>query len=290
MNGIDVAVYQKNVDWKKVRAAGIEFAMIKAGQGGDLKKSGISPFEDSMFEKHVRDAHEAGVKCGAYFYLMGTTREEVLREADFFIRSLNRVRDMIAYPCAVDMEDDRYTRLSRDNNASLIKIFCGALHEAGYIPMIYTNRAFSTHYINMKTLRGYDVWFALYRKSGSSGPVPDDVDDITMWQWGTGEVDGISGQIDMNIGYKDYSRDREIKVGDTVRVKQDTEYYYEGGPRVPNWVKGNCYRIARTQLNGNDIIRGGKKCVLLGAYVDSNGEPQGSIMTWIAVDGVDKTM
>ena len=287
MNGIDISVYQKNIDWKAVKTAGIEFAMVKAGQGGRLNESGISPFEDPMFEQHVREATEAGIKCGAYFYLMGTTRDDVLREAEFFIRTLDKVRGMIVYPCAVDMEDARFTRLDRDCNAALIKVFCGAVQEAGYIPMIYTNRAFSTHFINMKVLRGYDVWFALYRKSGNEGSVPDDVPDITMWQWGVGKVPGIKGDVNMDIGYKDYDRERDIRVGDIVMVKHDAEYYFNGGPRIPSWVKGNRYRVARTQINGSDVYRGGQKCVLLGAYIDSNGEAQGSIMTWIAVDRIE---
>ncbi len=290
MKGIDVSVYQKNVDWKKVSEAGIEFAMVKGGQGGSVRERTVSPFEDSMFEKHVRDASKAGVKCGAYFYLVGTTREEVLGEAAFFIKSLNKVRDMIVYPCAVDMEDERYTRLSREHNAALIKVFCGALQEAGYIPMIYTNRAFSTHYIDMKALRGYDVWFALYRKSGSSGAVPDDVEGITMWQWGLDGINGVNGQVDMNIGYKDYGKKREIAVGDIVTIKKDAITYWDGGPTIPSWVRGSSYRVAGTTLNGKIIMREGKRCVLLGAYIDKNGNAKANIMTWVAIDRLENTL
>ncbi len=288
MKGIDTSVFQRNIDWEKVKASGVEFAMIKASQGGKLQCTEISPFEDSAFEKNVREASAAGIKCGSYHYLTGTTREEVLREAEFFVKTLNKVRNMIVFPCAVDMEETRYTKNDRDYNAKLIKIFCGAVAEAGYIPMVYTNRAFSVHFINMRLLRGYDVWFALYRRSGANGPMPDDVENITIWQWGIDRVDGIVGETDMDIGNKDYADLRPLRPGDIVRVKNDAEYYYPGGPKIPDWVKGRRYRISRVQINGVDVFKGGEKCVLLGAYIDDNGMAQGDIMSWIAVNMIER--
>ncbi len=288
MKGIDISVYQLNVDWQRIKSEGVEFAMVKASQGGKVASNNIDPFEDRGFVKNVNGASEVGIKCGAYHYLTGTTREEVLREADFFIRTLDKVRDKIVFPCAVDMEESRYTRQSRDYNARLLKIFCTAVSEAGYIPMIYTNRAFSTHFINMTMLKGIDVWFALYRKSGQNGDFPTDVDDITIWQWGTDRLDGIVGDVDMDICKKSYEEELTFKAGDIVRVKESAVYYFPGGVRIPSWVKGNRYRISRTKSNGVDIIRGGEKCVLLGANINDQGVAQGDIMSWISVNNIER--
>ena len=200
MKGIDISVYQMGADWKKVKNSGIEFAMIKASQGGGIRDKVIAPIADRGFAGSVAGASSVGIKCGAYHFMTGTTRDEVLEEAEFFIKTVKKAGSSIVFPCAADMEDERYTRFDREYNANLLKIFCGAVYDAGYIPMVYTNRAFSVHFINMKMLKGYDVWFALYRKSGDKGPVPQDVSDITVWQWGTEKIDGIKGNVDMNIG------------------------------------------------------------------------------------------
>lgn len=287
MKGIDISVYQMGADWKKVKNSGIEFAMIKASQGGGIRDKGIAPFEDRGFAGSVAGASSVGIKCGAYHFMTGTTRDEVLEEAEFFIKTVKKAGSSIIFPCAADMEDERYTRFDREYNASLLKIFCGAVYDAGYIPMVYTNRAFSVHFINMKMLKGYDVWFALYRKSGDKGPVPQDVSDITVWQWGTEKIDGIKGNVDMNIGYKDYARLRPIRIGDIVTLKKDAIFYYPGGPKIPDWVKGKNYGVAKTQVSGKDIVKGGEKCVLLGEYIDENGNAQGNIMTWTAVSNLE---
>ena len=84
MKGIDISVYQMGADWKKVKNSGIEFAMIKASQGGGIRDKGIAPFEDRGFAGSVAGASSVGIKCGAYHFMTGTTREELLEEAEFY--------------------------------------------------------------------------------------------------------------------------------------------------------------------------------------------------------------
>ena len=111
--------------------------------------------------------------------------------------------------------------------------------------------------------------------------------DITVWQWGTEKIDGIKGNVDMNIGYKDYAKLRPIRIGDIVTLKKDAVFYYPGGPKILDWVKGKNYSVAKTQVSGKDIVKGGEKCVLLGEYIDENGNAQGNIMTWTAVSNLE---
>lgn len=90
MKGIDISVYQMGADWKKVKNSGIEFAMIKASQGGGIRDKGIAPFEDRGFAGSVAGASSVGIKCGAYHFMTGTTRDEVLEEAEFFIKTVKK--------------------------------------------------------------------------------------------------------------------------------------------------------------------------------------------------------
>ncbi len=288
MKGIDISVYQSKIDWEKVKNQDIEFAMVKASQGGKLNRSEISPFTDSAFEKNVRLAASKGIKCGAYHYLAGTTIEDVVKEAEFFVKTLNKVKKYISFPCAVDMEESRYTLLDKNKNATLIKAFCDVVKLGGYIPMLYTNRAFSTHFINMKKLKGIDVWYALYRKDKDKGEIPNEVPNTAIWQWGTDRVEGIVGDVDMNICVKDYDSVKPISVGDTVTVKKTAAYYYNGGPRIPSWVKGKQFRVSQTLYRGKELFKNGDRVVLLGELVDANGVGSGNIMSWISVNSIEK--
>ncbi|MEG1743355.1 MAG: GH25 family lysozyme [Clostridia bacterium] len=276
MKGIDVSVYQQKIDWTKVKDSGVGFVMVKASQGGSIKESGINPFPDRFFETNVQGASAAGIKCGAYHYLTGTTVEDVKKEATFFIKTLEQFRDKIVYPCAVDIEEQRYTFLSKEQNSLLAKTFCNAVKAAGFLPMLYTNRAFSTYYFDMNALLGIDVWFAIYRTPRSKSKKPDDVPAITLWQWSEkGSVDGISGNVDINEGYFDYGEiQSKIEVGDTVKFKLSAEKYTKNGAKIPDWVKTSFYHVV-TKINSKN------NTVLLGKGINlKTKRTAGGIMTW----------
>ena len=73
MRGIDVSVFNENVDWQALKSAGIEFAIIRTGYG----KSGF----DENFQHNVEEAHKAGLICGAYHYSYALTPSDAAAEA-----------------------------------------------------------------------------------------------------------------------------------------------------------------------------------------------------------------
>lgn len=85
MKGIDVSIFQGEVDWPSVRDAGIEFAIIKCSQGGFTNSSAISPFTDRCFKRNIVGASDAGPARGAYHLLMGVTEEDVAEEARYVV-------------------------------------------------------------------------------------------------------------------------------------------------------------------------------------------------------------
>ena len=72
---IDVSTWQGVIDWKKVKAAGYEHAIIRAGFGREASQV------DNKFEHNYKNAKAAGVKLGAYWYSYADSVEDAKREA-----------------------------------------------------------------------------------------------------------------------------------------------------------------------------------------------------------------
>ena len=98
--GIDVSTWQGNIDWNKVKADGIEFAMLRSSFG----KENPDKQTDNKFWQNYRNAKAAGVPIGAYHYSYATTVEDAKKEADFFLSIVKGCQ--FEYPIAFDIEDD----------------------------------------------------------------------------------------------------------------------------------------------------------------------------------------
>ena len=92
VHGIDAARFEKSINWSKARRNGVNFAFIKATEGGDLL--------DSAFKSHWRGAGKAGVARGAYHFYYFCTTPEV--QARWFIRNVPKTKCML--PPVLDME------------------------------------------------------------------------------------------------------------------------------------------------------------------------------------------
>lgn len=97
LKGVDVSRHQGVVDWKKVKAAGIDFAVIRAGYGR------YDTQIDSRFKANIEDAKAAGIKyIGVYWYSYAVTAAEGAVEADVCLRAIEPYRDMITLPVFFD--------------------------------------------------------------------------------------------------------------------------------------------------------------------------------------------
>lgn len=265
MDGIDVSHHQGNIDWKKVKNSGIGFAMLKASQGSKLSDCASEPFEDEKFGEYVKGASENGILCGAYHFLTGTTSEAVGKETNFFIKTIKKHAGAIKYPCACDLEDPRYKKLKKNENSALVRIFAEKVKKAGFIPMLYTNLDFLKNHFDVSMLGGIDIWFARYYASRSPLPKPD-ISGLTMFQWtDSGIVDGVSGKVDLDVCYFEYSGKncKGLSVGDKVVFKSEAKTYWPSGPSIPAYAKINQYSIIQTASHGKAVVKGGAKCVLL---------------------------
>ena len=199
--GIDVSEHQGDIDWQKVKDAGIEFAIVRVGYrtygGGDITL-------DTAFEKNLKNADAAGVKVGVYFYSQAVTPEEAVKEADVVIDAISPYN--ITYPVVFDWEiisgdSARTDKISVDALADSCIAFCERVKSAGYTPMIYQNKNTSMFKLDLPRLQDYDFWLAEYNDK------PTYYYDYQMWQYASdGKVPGINGDVDLNIAFKDFSK------------------------------------------------------------------------------------
>lgn len=195
--GIDVSYAQGAVDWRKVKAAGIDFAFLRASRGAlsDTRPCAV----DATFEYNVTEAAKADIKIGVYHYLYASTVEEAREEAKFFLQTIKPYR--ITYPVVLDIEEQYQANLGKNQVTAMAKAFLEEIKNAGYYPMIYANKAWLTDYLDMSQLAEYDVWLAQWNS------VPTYKGDFGVWQYSSkGIVSGIDGYVDLNISYKDYYR------------------------------------------------------------------------------------
>ena len=212
--GIDVSYHQGRIDWKKVKAAGIEFAFIRIG--GSSLADGV-PFLDSMYSYNVREARAAGVKIGVYFFSQATNSEEVKREVDFIAAKLNGLKlDLpVVYDaerCPLSSGEKGYFQaadLTKEEWTNLTIEFCEAIRQKGYEPMFYTGISELMSRIDYRTISSkYKMWIARYKYKGNTTPHQlitanyPYTGKYDFWQYSDhGRVDGINTYVDLNIMY-----------------------------------------------------------------------------------------
>ncbi len=201
--GVDVSRWNETIDWKKAKEAGVDFAIIRAAYRGTSAEGNI--YTDTYFEDNIKKASENGIKIGAYFFSQAVTVEEAIEEADYIVKVLEPYRDLITFPVAFDTEkadNARANDMSADERTAVTKAFCERIKASGYKPMIYFSTVWSLMYLNMEELKDYDIWYAYYS---------DDIYypyDYKIWQYtSTGSLSGFSGSVDMNVCFKDYSKE-----------------------------------------------------------------------------------
>ena len=204
-NVIDVSYVQKSIDWEKVKASGIDGAIIRCGfrhaEGGKLDK-------DNMFESHIKGAHKAGLKVGVYFFTEAINAKEGKEEAAYTLNLIKKAGIGLSYPVGIDSENVFWYEggkkckgransgaLSKAKRTEAIKAFCDEIKAQGYKPMIYASLTWFDDCLNMSKLP-FDVWVAQYND------VCQYKGKYVMWQYtSTGRVNGISDVVDKNKCY-----------------------------------------------------------------------------------------
>lgn len=194
--GIDVSWAQgDSIDWEKVAASGVEFAIIRAARGYISEEKPMA--EDVCFRRNIEEAQKYGIDVGVYFYSYASTVAEAREEAEFFVQTIKDYK--IQYPVILDMEEQYQGNIGKKKLTNMIDAFFEVLMENGYFPMFYSYKSWIEAYLDMNTLDKYAVWLA---------QVGDEVTydgGYYIWQYSfTGRVNGIEGGIDLDYSYKDW--------------------------------------------------------------------------------------
>lgn len=196
--GIDVSSYQGDIDWDAVRSDGVEFAILRIGVRG-YGEDGNIKIDEKFFENY-ENAHKAGVDLGVYFYSQALNVDEAIEEAQFVLDQLEGRK--LEYPIVFDWEPvDASTTDTPPRTENIMPgtltlsavAFCETVRDAGYEAMIYTNKKMAYIKYDMRKLADYPVWLALYNTDLTY------YYDFDMWQYGFGRVDGIDGDVDLDI-------------------------------------------------------------------------------------------
>lgn len=192
--GIDVSKYQRNINWTKIKNAGINFVMIRCGYRG--YGSGVL-VQDEMFASHITGAKAAGLRVGIYFFSQAINEAEAVEEASMAVSLAQKYG--INMPIAIDSEyanggRGRADGLSKSARTAVTKAFCNTVKNSGYTPMVYASKSWFGSKLDVSRLSSYRIWVAHYSdKCGYTGT-------YHIWQHtDKGKVDGYSGYLDMNI-------------------------------------------------------------------------------------------
>ena len=203
IKGIDVSDNNGRIDWAAVKAAGVQFAILRLGYGDD-----ISSQDDVRFLENVDGCEQNGIPWGAYIYSYAMSTAEEKSEAAHCLRRLAGKKP--TYPVCFDMEDaDGYKQkrggLSKETAVSICETFLDIMEDNGYYVCLYASLSWLTGILNDSRLDRFDTWVAQWNT------VCEYQKEYGLWQYGGSTnyiespyVSGINGAVDKDYAYKDY--------------------------------------------------------------------------------------
>lgn len=189
--GIDVSKWQGSINWQEAKNDGVEFAIIREGYGKKDPKQ-----VDKLFHRNIQEAQKVGLPVGVYHYSYADSVSDAKAEAEFCLENIQGYK--LEYPVVFDLEDRTQLALTNRQRTDIVKAFCNEIEASGYYAMLYTNLNWYKNYLYSEELKKYDLWLAQWSVAEPSVP-------CGIWQYSDkGTIDGISGNVDLNISYKDY--------------------------------------------------------------------------------------
>lgn len=201
-NGIDVSEWQKIINFREVKEAGIEVIYIKATQGND--------YIDPYFERNYQEAKENGLKIGVYHFLTARNTEEAKDEADFFASVISKKE----IDCRLAMDFEVFGKLTKKEINDISKVFLERVEEKTNKDMvIYSDASNARDIFDEELASKYPIWIAQY---GASKPLNNG-----KWETWVGFQYADNGRIKGIIGFvdKDYYT-KEIFLSNTIEIPE----------------------------------------------------------------------
>ncbi|WP_418616846.1 glycoside hydrolase family 25 protein [Ruminococcus sp.] len=212
---VDVSEFQQNIDFNKMKNDGIKAVIIRAGYGRETSQ------KDTMFESHYRNAKEAGLKIGAYWYSYADSVDDAEKEAKACLECIeNKYFDM---PIYYDLEDYSMIKLGKTKLTAIAERFCETIKKSNYKAGVYANLNWFNNCLDYDKLKKkYSIWLAQYNS----------VNELSCDIWqnsSTGRVSGYGKNIDTNIIFNEnvFENVKVEKPTLTYRVYADGKWYSE---------------------------------------------------------------
>ncbi|MDR0963705.1 MAG: glycoside hydrolase family 25 protein, partial [Clostridium sp.] len=178
--GIDLSEEQDYIDFAKVKKAGIDFVMIRAGVRG--YGTGQLSY-DEYFSQNIKRASDANLEVGLYFDSQAITKEEAVEEANLVLDAIDN--DTVRYPIAFVVRNpkndtSRTANLTKSEKTNVAIAFFEVIEKAGYVPMLYGNKEWLIQKLDLTKLTKYDIWLA------QTQDLPDYPYEFSMWQYDDG--------------------------------------------------------------------------------------------------------
>ena len=240
LKGIDVSKWQGTIDWLKVKNEGIKFAIIREGYG---KKNPNQV--DKKFKENIINAQNVGIYTGVYHYSYADSIEDAINEAHFCIENIKGYK--LDYPVVFDIEDKEILKLSNRTRTDICKAFCETIENAGYYAMIYANPNWLKNYLySNELLYRFDLWLAHWNVNYPSY-------SCGIWQYSEkGRINGINGNVDLNISYKNYYEIIRSKGLNGFNVNSENKNYFEYKVQKGDTLWGLSQKYLS---NGNDYYK-----------------------------------
>ncbi len=209
--GIDVSKWNEEIDWEKVKDAGIEYAIIRCGYRGASSGSLVI---DPNFTENIEGAIAADIPVGVYFFTQAVTESEAVEEASMVIHLIEEYD--VDYPVFLDSESaggkGRADDLSVEQRTTVHNAFLQTIAAAGYETGVYGSRNWLEKQLDMEQLSDYNTWLAEYTEA------PGYPEYYHIWQYTSkGTVPGISTRVDLNLCY--------MKIDTSVNHARNAEGY-----------------------------------------------------------------
>ena len=192
---IDVSKHNGDIDWNAVKAAGVDYAIIRVGYRGYGTARLV---QDACFDQNMRGAINAGIRVGAYIVTQAVNTEEAVEEASFIVEKCRGYN--VTLPLAIDVEwttnrDGRADYISVSTRTDVINAFARTVMNSGYAAMAYANKDWFENKIYSGNLfSSCKIWLAQYRNTEYTYG-----GRVNMWQYTSkGRVDGINGDVDIS--------------------------------------------------------------------------------------------
>ena len=238
--GIDVSYANGPINWSKAKSD-VEFAIIRSSFGSDLPSQ-----TDNYFFQNATGCVKNNVPFGIYHFAYFVDTDTAVAEADFAIRLANEYAEHVRF-IALDIEEDSERYANRvgkyPNWTECAVVFLERIKKAGFTPVLYSNQNWLLNKLNYEKLRPYKLWYAA---PGASAPKYE----CAIWQnsW-TGRINGINGDVDMNVCYDDSLFNASVK---TAAAKKKE---YSGISQLTSSIDVD-YTVRVIATNGVNIRKG----------------------------------